>query len=71
LVAQPIPFGFTSRFDFEHIRNWDGTTRSICRRCHAVVATSHYEFPLELAESTHICPQHLLPARIPPARAIL
>jgi hypothetical protein len=54
------PFGFTTRFAFEHVSNLDGTSRSVCRRCRSVVATSHYEFPLEMAESTHICRQPLL-----------
>ena len=54
------PFGFTTRFAFEHVSNLDGTSRSVCRRCRSVVATSHYEFPLEMAESTHICLQPLL-----------
>ena len=62
LASQIIPFGFTTRFAFEHVSNYDGTRRSVCRRCHSVVATSHYEFPLEMAESTHICSQPLLPA---------
>jgi hypothetical protein len=62
LASHTAPFGFTTRFAFEHIRNLDGTSRSICRRCRSVVATSHYEFPLEIAESTHICRQLLLPA---------
>jgi hypothetical protein len=62
------PFGFTTRFAFEHVSNLDGTSRSVCRRCHSVVATSHYEFPLEMAESTHICRQPMLPAADAPRR---
>ena len=42
-------------FAFQHIRNYDDTSRSVCLRCRSVVATSHYEYPLEKAESTHIC----------------
>ena len=56
------PFGFTTRFAFEHVSNMDGTSRSVCRRCRSTVATSHYEFPLEMAESTHVFEQPLLPA---------
>jgi hypothetical protein len=63
LSSPTLPFGFTTRFAFQHVSNTDGTSRSICRRCHAVVATSHYEFPLEMAEAEHICPQLLLPVR--------
>ncbi len=69
LLSHTAPFGFTNRFAFEHISNPDGTSRSICRRCRSLVATSHYEFPLEMAESTHLCGQLLLavdsPRRIP------
>lgn len=61
MASLTTPFGFTTRFAFEHVRNLDGTSRSVCRRCHSVVATSHYEFPLEMAESIHICRQLLLP----------
>jgi hypothetical protein len=63
LASYTLPFGFTTRFAFQHVSNANGTSRSICRRCNAVVATSHYEFPLELAEATHICSQLLLPVR--------
>lgn len=62
MASHTLPFGFASRFAFEHVRNYDGTSRSVCRRCRSTVATSHYEFQLEMAESIHICPQHLLPA---------
>jgi hypothetical protein len=62
LASHTAPFGFTTRFAFEHVSNLDGTSRSVCRRCRSVVATSHYEFPLEMAESIHICQQLLLPA---------
>jgi hypothetical protein len=62
LASHTTPLGFTTRFAFEHVSNLDGTSRSICRRCRSVVATSHYEFPLEMAEIIHICRQLLLPA---------
>ena len=62
MSSHSTPLGFTTRFAFEHISNLDGTTRSVCRRCRSVVATSHYEFPLEMAETIHICSQLLLPA---------
>ncbi len=65
MAACTTPFGFTTRFAFEHVSNYDGTSRSVCRRCQTVVATSHYEFPLELAESTHVCSQPLLTASAP------
>jgi hypothetical protein len=68
LSSHTAPFGFTTRFAFEHVSNLDGTSRSVCRRCHSVVATSHSEFPLEMAESTHICSQLLLPAANSPRR---
>jgi hypothetical protein len=68
LAVHTAPFGFTNRFAFEHVRNLDGTSRSVCRRCRSVVATSHYELPLEMAESTHICSQLLLPAADSPRR---
>jgi hypothetical protein len=68
LSSHTAPFGFTTRFAFEHVSNLDGTSRSICRRCRSVVATSHYEFPLEMAEITHICHQLLLPAAGSPHR---
>jgi hypothetical protein len=68
LSSHTAPFRFTTRFAFEHISNLDGTSRSVCRRCRSVVATSHYEFPLEMAEGTHICSQLLLPAANSPRR---
>jgi hypothetical protein len=68
LSSHTAPFGFTTRFAFEHVSNLDGTSRSVCRRCRSVVATSHYEFPLEMAESLHICSQLLLPAADSPRR---
>jgi hypothetical protein len=68
LASHIAPFGFTNRFAFEHIRNCDGTSRSVCRRCRSLVATSFYELPLEMAESIHICRQLLLPASVPARR---
>ena len=55
---------YTSRFAFQHITNSDGTSNSICRKCHRIVATSHNENSLEQAEKTHTCdqtPLHLVP----------
>ncbi|MGB9418800.1 MAG: hypothetical protein WCB58_20985, partial [Acidobacteriaceae bacterium] len=48
-AATPIPF--------QHFTKPDGTSDSICLRCHAVVASSHNEYSLEEAERTHICAQ--------------
>jgi hypothetical protein len=56
---------FNTRFAFQHISNHDGTSRSVCLRCRSVVATSHYEYPLEKAESTHICQPELDARRAP------
>jgi hypothetical protein len=69
LSSLTTPFGFTTRFAFEHVSNYDGTSRSVCRRCHSTIATSHHEFQLEMAESTHFCRQPLLPAAISSLRA--
>ena len=49
---------YNTRFAFQHITNSDGTSNSICRNCHHIVATSHNEFSLEQVESTHICVEH-------------
>jgi|SRR5690242_2732412 hypothetical protein len=51
---------YSSRFAFQHITNSDGTSNSICRKCHRIVATSHNEYSLEQVESTHICIQPTL-----------
>ena len=59
---------FTTRFAFQHISNHDGTSRSVCLCCHSVVATSHYEYPLEKAESTHVCTHPEPDARRAPGR---
>jgi hypothetical protein len=56
---------FTTRFAFQHISNYDGTSDSVCLRCRSVVATSHYEYPLEKAESTHICQPEPDARRVP------
>lgn len=71
MASFTTPFGFTTRFAFEHVSNFDGTNRSVCRRCRSTVAVSHYEFPLDIAESTHVCPQPLLPAAASSRRANL
>jgi hypothetical protein len=57
-LATPNPdaSGDTTRFAFQHLTKQDGTSDSICLRCHAVVATSHNEYSLEQAERTHVCP---------------
>ena len=62
MATQTLPaFRFTTRFAFQHIANYDGTSDSICLRCHSAIASSHNEYSLELAESTHTCTQiHLL-----------
>jgi hypothetical protein len=48
---------YTTRFAFQHITNSDGTSNSICRKCHRIVATSHNENSLEQVEITHTCDQ--------------
>jgi hypothetical protein len=70
MATETLPaFRFATRFAFRHIANHDGTSDSICRRCHRTVASSHNEYSLELAESTHMCPSlHLLPAASAPGR---
>jgi hypothetical protein len=62
MATQTLPaFRFTTRFAFQHIANYDGTSNSICLRCHRAIASSHNEYSLELAESTHMCTKmHLL-----------
>jgi hypothetical protein len=47
--------GNTPRPDFIHVAKNDGTSSSICLRCHAVVASSHNEYSLEQAERAHVC----------------
>jgi hypothetical protein len=70
MATETLPgFRFTTRFPFQHIANQDGTSHSMCLRCHRTVASSHNEYSLELAESTHKCPSlHLLPAASAAAR---
>ena len=46
---------YSTRFAFEHITNSDGTSNSICRKCHRIIARSHNEDSLEQVEKTHIC----------------
>jgi hypothetical protein len=57
-LATPIPpdSGNNDQFAFEHVLKHDGTSDSICLRCHAIVASSHNEASLEQAERAHICP---------------
>jgi hypothetical protein len=57
---------YSTRFAFEHITNADGTSNSICRKCHRIVATSHNENSLEQVEITHTCDQTQLQL-VPPA----
>jgi hypothetical protein len=61
-------FRYTTRFAFQHIANCDGTSDSICLKCHRAIAASHNEDSLERAESTHTCTQVDLLARLPPNR---
>jgi hypothetical protein len=64
VAAQTLPaFRYTTRFAFQHIANYDGTSDSICLKCHRAIASSHNEASLERAESTHICTQADLLAR--------
>jgi hypothetical protein len=66
LATQSLPaFRFTTRFAFQHVANYDGTSDSICLRCHSAIASSHNESALEQAESTHMCTQVDLRARLP------
>jgi hypothetical protein len=58
MATQSLPaFRFTTRFAFQHVPNCDGTSDSICLRCHSAIASSHNEYSLEQAESTHTCTQ--------------
>jgi hypothetical protein len=70
-LATQIPSVFldTTRFAFQHIANYDGTSDSICLRCHSAIASSHNEYSLEQAENTHICTQLDRRARMSPNRA--
>jgi hypothetical protein len=70
MATQPLPaFRYTTRFAFQHIANYDGTSDSICLRCHSAIASSHNEYSLEQAESTHRCTQVDLLARTHPKQA--
>ncbi|MES2393599.1 MAG: hypothetical protein V4555_18320 [Acidobacteriota bacterium] len=46
---------YTTRFAFQHVANRDGTSDSICLRCHSTVASSHNEYSLEQVERRHTC----------------
>ena len=64
MATQALPsFRYTTRFAYQHVANFDGTSDSICLRCHSAIASSHNEDSLEQAESTHICTQVDLLAR--------
>ena len=64
MATQSLPsFRYTTRFAFQHVSNYDGTSDSICLRCHSAIASSHNEDSLEQAESTHMCTQVDLLAR--------
>jgi hypothetical protein len=70
VATQTFPvFRYTTRFAFQHIANNDGTSDSICLRCHSAIASSHNEYSLEEAERTHICAQLDLLARMWPNQA--
>jgi len=57
VLATPIfpSSGFNPRLAFQHTANHDGTSDSICLRCHTIVASSHNEYSLEQAERAHVC----------------
>jgi hypothetical protein len=58
MATQALPsFRYTTRFAYQHVANFDGTSDSICLRCHSAIASSHNEHSLEQAESTHTCTQ--------------
>ena len=70
VATQFLPsFRYTTRLAFQHITNCDGTSDSICLRCHSPIASSHDEYSLEEAERTHICAQLDLLARMWPNQA--
>jgi hypothetical protein len=69
VAIQFLPaFRYTTRFAFQHIANYDGTSDSICLKCHRAIASSYNEDSLERAEGTHTCSEVDLLARVPPAR---
>jgi hypothetical protein len=64
VATQSLPaFRHTTRFAFQHIANYDGTSDSVCLKCHRAIASSHNEASLEKVESTHTCTQADLLAR--------
>jgi hypothetical protein len=70
MATQALPsFRYTTRYAYQHVANYDGTSDSICLRCHSTIASSHNEFSLELAESTHMCTLTDLRARGLPQQA--
>ena len=70
MATQSFPFfRYTARFAFQHVSNYDGTSDSICLRCHSAIASSRSEHSLEEAERTHICAQLDLLARMWPNQA--
>ena len=55
MATQALPsFRYTTRFAYQHVANYDGTSDSICLRCHSTIASSHNEESLERAERIHI-----------------
>ena len=70
MATQSFPsFRYTTRFAFQHVSNYDGTSDSICLRCHRALASSQDENSFEEAERTHICAQLDLLARMWPNQA--
>jgi hypothetical protein len=56
VATQSFPsFRYTTRFAFQHVSNYDGTSDLICLRCHRAIASSQDEYSFEEAERTHIC----------------
>jgi len=48
MATQALPsFRYTTRFAYQHVANYDGTSDSICLRCHSTIASSHNEDSLE------------------------
>jgi hypothetical protein len=70
VATQTLPaFRYTTRFAFQHIANYDGTSDSVCLRCHSAIASSYNEASLEQAENIHMCTQVDLRARGLPQQA--
>jgi hypothetical protein len=70
MATRSLPsFRYTTRFAFQHLSKYDGTSDSICLRCHSTIASSHNEHSLEEAERTHICAQLDQLARMWPNQA--